>query len=149
MANYLFINPATGFTNQCEINENVLMTGVDLSEPASASEQGAQKPMGGGMIWFLVLMVVMMLLLGRPRKDKEGDKFRNSLQEGQEIITSSGIVGTIKAVEDLFVTVEVNQNIRLKIDKRYVNPLPTPAPVPAPKEKKSKKAKETKDSVSE
>lgn len=141
MANFLFINPATGFMCECEMNSNVIST-VDLEEPAAAQgAQGAPKQ-GMSIIWLVVLMVLMLAFM-RPRKDKEGDKFRNSLQEGQEVITSSGIVGTVKSVDELFVVLDINQNNRIKVDKRYVNPLPTPAPV-VEKKKKNKEEKSEK-----
>lgn len=141
MSNFLFINPATGFMGECEINSNVIAT-VDLEEPAAAQGGSGTPKQGMGIIWLVVLMVLMLAFM-RPRKDKEGEKFRNSLQEGQEVVTGSGIVGTVKSVDDLFVVIEINQNNRIKLDKRYVNPLPTPAPV-AEKKKKEKDNKSEK-----
>lgn len=102
---------------------------------------GAGKGMGGGMsmIWIILLMLVVMMLFARPRQDKEGEKFRNALQLDQDVVTSSGIFGKIKAIDDVSVILEIAQNMRIKVDKRYVNPVPVPQPVKPAKTKKSKK----------
>jgi preprotein translocase subunit YajC len=42
------------------------------------------------------------------------------LQPGQDIITSGGIYGKIKSVEDNVVAVEVSHNVVIRIDKNSV-----------------------------
>ena len=106
---------------------------------------GAGKGMGGGMsmIWIILLMLVVMMLFARPRQDKEGEKFRNALQREQDVVTSSGIFGKIKDIDEVSVTLEVAQGMRIKVDKRYVNPVPVPQP--AKPEKKRRKKDPAKD----
>ena len=113
---------------------------VDLSDPET-SGSGAGKGMNGGMsmIWIILLLFLVMMLFARPRQDKEGEKFRNALQLDQDVVTSSGIFGKIKAIDDVSVVLEIAQNMRIKVDKRYVNPIPVPQPVKPAKAKKSKK----------
>jgi preprotein translocase YajC subunit len=89
----------------------------------------------GGMMWIILLFLIMMMLFMRPRQDKEGDKFRNSLQRDQDVITSSGIFGKVKEVDDVSVTIEIAQGMKIKVDKRYVNPIPTAQPVKPEREK--------------
>lgn len=115
--------------------------GVNLSEDMSASGTGRSGGMGGGMgLIMMLLLLVLMMTLMRPRQDKEGEKFRNALQLDQEVVTGSGIFGKIKAIDDVSVILEIGQNMRIKVDKRYVNPIPTVQPV-APKKKSRKERK--------
>lgn len=81
---------------------------------------------GGGSSTFLIMMllifVVMYFFMIRPqqKKQKELNKFRNSLQSGQKVITAGGIYGVIKEVKETSVLVEVDSNVTLRIDKSMV-----------------------------
>lgn len=81
---------------------------------------------GGGSIQFLVMMVlifvVMYFLMIRPqqKKQKELVKFRNALEKGQKIVTAGGIYGTVKEVKDLYILVEVDNNVTIRVDKTMV-----------------------------
>ena len=140
MSKILSLNPYSGvieIQESQEIMTFVQSQDVNLSEPV---EGGAQSGgFGGGMMIWMILLLVMMMFMMRPRRDKEGEKFRNSLQREQEVVTSSGIFGKIKDIDDVSVTIEVAQNIKIKVDKRYVNPVPTAQPVAQPKKSKKEK----------
>lgn len=143
MSKILSLNPYSGvieIQESQEIMTFVQSQDVNLSEPV---EGGAQSGgFGGGMMIWMILLLVMMMFMMRPRRDKEGEKFRNSLQREQEVVTSSGIFGKIKDIDDVSVTIEVAQNIKIKVDKRYVNPVPTVQPVAQPKKSKKEKKEE-------
>ncbi len=143
MSKILSLNPYSGvieIQESQEIMTFVQSQDVNLSEPV---ESGAQSGgFGGGMMIWMILLLVMMMFMMRPRRDKEGEKFRNSLQREQEVVTSSGIFGKIKDIDDVSVTIEVAQNIKIKVDKRYVNPVPTVQPVAQPKKSKKEKKEE-------
>lgn len=113
---------------------------VDLSEPGAgdAGQNGGKTGGmgGGGLLLILFIFMIMMLFLPKGR-DKEGEKFRNALQKEQDVVTSSGIFGKIKDMDEVSVTLEIAQGMRIKVDKRYVNPIPTPQP--AKPEKKSRR----------
>ena len=72
---------------------------------------GAQGAAQTGSNWsFIVMMVlifvVMYFFMIRPqqKRQKELNKFRNSLENGTKVITAGGIYGTVKEVsEDKFV----------------------------------------------
>lgn len=140
MSQFLALNPYTGVVKTIESNEImnfVQTTDVNLDAPVEQSGSAKGGMFGGSMIWLLLLLVMMMFMM-RPRRDKEGEKFRNSLQREQDVVTSSGIFGKIKDIDEVSVTLEVAQNMKIKVDKRYVNPIPTPQPVQQPKKSKKK-----------
>ena len=84
---------------------------------------------GGGMsmiIMMVVLLAIMYFFMIRPqnKKQKEIQKFRNSLSVGQQIITIGGIHGTVKSINenDNTVSVEVASGIKMTCSKDAINP---------------------------
>lgn len=92
-----------------------------------------QQPAAGGAgNWsFLVMMglifVVMYFFMIRPqqKKQKELVKFRNSLQKGDKVITMGGIYGVIVEIKEQYVLVEVDNNVKLRVDKSSIVKDPT------------------------
>jgi len=142
----LLLNPFQMTYQEVNVHTVNFIQDVNLDAPASDSQSsGSQGGMfGGGFIWILLLLVVMMLFM-RPRQDKEGEKFRNALQKEQDVVTSSGIFGKIKDIDEVSVTLEIAQGMRIKVDKRYVNPVPTPQPAKPEKPSRRKKQDPSKD----
>lgn len=83
--------------------------------------QAAQQ--GGGMGSFLIMMVlifvVMYFLMIRPqqKKQKELVKFRDSLQKGDKVVTVGGLYGTVAEIKDRIVLLEVDNNVKIRVDK--------------------------------
>ena len=78
---------------------------------------------GNGFIYMMLLLfVVMYFFMIRPqqKRQKELNKFRNSLEKGQKIVTAGGIYGTIKEIKENSVLVEVDHNVSIRIDKSMV-----------------------------
>lgn len=141
MSTILLLNPIEGIAQAIE-SESVITfvqtEDVNLTEPSESTASEKNGGMGSmPMIWILGLLVLMFVMM-RPRKDKEGDKFRNALQRDQEVVTSTGIFGKIKDIDDVSVTLEVAQNTRIRVDKRYINPIPTVQPVKESKKKEER-----------
>jgi|SRR5690554_2807583 len=76
-------------------------------------------------VQFLLLggfLVVFYLMIWRPQS-KRAKEHRNlvaSLQKGDEVVTTGGIVGRISKVEDDFIVVEVTDAVELKFQKQAV-----------------------------
>lgn len=148
MAQMLLLNPFQMTYQEVSTHTVNFIQDVNLDAPASASEggqaQGGLFGAGGGLLWIFLLLIVMMIFM-RPRQDKEGEKFRNALQKEQDVVTSSGIFGKVKDIDDVSVTLEVSKGMVIKVDKRYVNPVPTPQPVKPEKPSRRKKLDPSKD----
>jgi preprotein translocase subunit YajC len=54
------------------------------------------------------------------KRQKELKNFRSALQKGDRIITTGGIYGKINNIQDNIVTVDVGNNVTIKIDKNAV-----------------------------
>ena len=87
--------------------------------------QGGAASAGGNwsFIGMMVLIfVVMYFFMIRPqqKRQKELNKFRNSLENGTKVVTAGGIYGTVKEVSDDTVLIEVDNGVKLRIAKSMV-----------------------------
>jgi preprotein translocase subunit YajC len=70
----------------------------------------------------LLIIVVFYFFMIRPqvKKQKELKTYRSSIQKGEKIVTTGGIYGKVTDVKDQTITVEIADNVRIKIDKNAV-----------------------------
>ncbi len=70
----------------------------------------------------ILVMVVFYFFLIRPqmRKQKELKNFRESLKKGDKIVTAGGIYGKINNISENIITIDVGNNVLLKIDKSAI-----------------------------
>jgi preprotein translocase subunit YajC len=85
----------------------------------------AQGDGGLGMILMLVAMfAIMYFFMIRPqqKKQKEIQKFRNSIERGQEVITAGGIYGVVRDIDEVknVLIVEVASGVRIRVDRNSV-----------------------------
>ncbi len=89
-------------------------------------QAGAASLMGGESIQFIIMMVlifgVMYFFMIRPqqKRQKELNKFRDSLANGMKVITAGGIYGTIKEVKEAYVLIEIDNSVNIRIDKSMI-----------------------------
>ena len=89
---------------------------------------GAAGGAGGGMAAFqqiipLVFMfAIFYFLLIRPqqKKAKEHKALLESMKKGDNVITAGGVHGKVAAVENDIVTLEIANNVNIKITKSYI-----------------------------
>ena len=97
---------------------------------SNAYAQGAAGGVEGQLLGFLpiiLMFVVLYFLMIRPqmKRAKEHKSMLEKLSVGDEVITNGGIAGTITEIGDNFVTVEVADNVRVRVQKAAVgNVLP-------------------------
>ena len=74
---------------------------------------------------FVAIFVLFYFLLIRPqqKKAKEHQSMLTKLSAGDEIVTAGGILGRVTEVSDHFVTVEIADGVRIKIQKFQVTSL--------------------------
>src|ERR1700744_2101877 len=72
---------------------------------------------------FAAMFGVIYFLMIRPqqKKMKEQQQMMSALKQGDEILTSSGILGKVTGVTEKVVTVEVADNVRVKMLKSQVS----------------------------
>lgn len=90
---------------------------------ASAYAQDAAQP--GGLMSFLPLIIIFIIfyfLLIRPqmKRSKEHRKLVSELANGDEVVTNGGLLGRITHVGESFVTVEVADQVQVRLQKQAV-----------------------------
>jgi preprotein translocase subunit YajC len=87
-----------------------------------APPQGGQQQTWPTFVMMLLIIVVFYFFFIRPqmKRSKDQKKFKESLQKGQKIITIGGIHGRIVEIQDTTVTIEVENNVRLRVEKTAI-----------------------------
>jgi preprotein translocase subunit YajC len=75
-----------------------------------------------GMLPLIAIFAAMYFLLLRPqrKRQKETRNLQSSLQEGDEIIMSSGLYGWISSVEENYFWVEIAKDTEVRVSKSAV-----------------------------
>jgi len=70
----------------------------------------------------LFIFVIFYFLLIKPQRqrEKEHQKMLNSLSKNDEVVTSGGIHGTIVNVKEKTVTLRVDENVRIEVEKSAI-----------------------------
>ncbi len=78
------------------------------------------------IIMMVVLFAIVYFFMIRPqsKKQKEIQKFRNALQNGQEVVTIGGLHGTIKSIDETANTVvlEIGTGLKVTFEKSAIMP---------------------------
>ncbi len=82
------------------------------------AEKTAANPMNS-LIFFGVIIVIFYFFMIRPqmKKQKELKNYRESLKKGDKVVTAGGIYGRIAEVSDRTVLLEIDQSVKIKLDK--------------------------------
>ena len=81
----------------------------------------------GMMLMPLILIGVMYFLMIRPqmKRAKEHRSMLEALNRGDEVITNGGLAGVVTDIGDNVVTVEIADNVRVRVQRSAVgNVLP-------------------------
>lgn len=92
---------------------------------ASAQAQAAQ-PQQGGMLQIVMLVglfALMYFMLIRPqrKRQKEHQQLVEALSKGDEVVMTSGMLGRVVEVGDVYITLDVGGDIKLKFQKAAVH----------------------------
>lgn len=115
-----------------------------LLQAATAAAEG--EPQGNSWSFWVMLiaiMLVMWLFMFRPqqKKQKELQQQRDALKKGDKVLTSGGIYGIIKEVQETTFLVEISKDVVIKVDKASI--------YVAEEEKKEEKKDEKKEDKKE
>ncbi|CAN5408790.1 preprotein translocase subunit YajC [soil metagenome] len=85
-----------------------------------------QSQSGGGMmqvVFLVAIIVVFYFFMIRPqmRKQKAEQSFRTTLEKGAKIVTIGGVHGRIVEVAEKTFLVEVDSNVRMRIEKTAIS----------------------------
>lgn len=98
-----------------------------LNAAPAAAPEGIAGVLANPLFMFVIIIAIMYFMMIRPqrKRQKEIDNFRRSLQPGMEVVTSGGIYGKIKEVNDGVVVLEIAHNVNIRVDVSTVFASPT------------------------
>ena len=81
----------------------------------------------GMLIFMLLLIVVFYFFMIRPqvKRQKELSTYRSQLKKGDKVITTGGIYGKVQEINDQTISLEIDSNVHIKVDKSAVLKDPT------------------------
>ena len=90
------------------------------------AEAPAQSPLaGGGNMLFLIAIFFgifyFMIIRPQQKQQKSHKAYLDSLKKGDEVITNGGLIGRIAAVQGDVLTLEIANNVRVRVLKDQVN----------------------------
>ena len=96
-----------------------------LIPDAMAQAAGGAPAAGGGLMPFMmmaVFVVIFYFLLIRPqqKKQKEHQAMLSRIANGDEVVTTGGILGRVLEVGEQFITLEIADNVHIKVQRYQV-----------------------------
>lgn len=87
---------------------------------------GEAAPASPGVSQFVPLILIFGIfyfLIIRPqqKKQKLHAQFLTELKRGDRVVTSSGIIGTIKTLSDAYINLEVEEGVCLKLLRSHIS----------------------------
>jgi preprotein translocase subunit YajC len=87
----------------------------------------AQAAQGSGLSSLLMLVgiiVIFYFFMIRPQQKRQKDlrKQREAMGKGDTVVTAGGIYGKIREVRDDSFMIEIDQNVKIRVDKNSVYP---------------------------
>ena len=84
---------------------------------------------GGGEASFLPFLMLLTFFIFiyfvtiRPqqKRQKEHQTLVESLEKGDEVMTSSGLVGRVESVKDRYVSIKLNENVSINMQKEFIS----------------------------
>lgn len=107
-----------------------LLLQAQQGQPAQGGAPGGPPPgplalCGGqaGMLFpMIMIFVVFYFMLIRPqqKKQRELQDWLKTLKKGDEVVTSSGIIGKISGLKDNEVVLEVQEKVRMRVLRSHI-----------------------------
>jgi preprotein translocase subunit YajC len=100
----------------------VIWAGITAtSSPAPLLAQAA----GGGLVAFLPLVLIMvifyvLLILPAQKRQKKTAAMQQALKNGDKVLTSGGVYGTIAGLEETAVLVRVAEQVKLRVARSAI-----------------------------
>jgi len=96
--------------------------------PDAMAQAAGGAPQGSGLSMLVMMglfVVIFYFLLIRPqqKKQKEHQAMLGKLATGDEVVLAGGILGRIVELGDQFLTIEIADNVRVKVQRFQVTSL--------------------------
>ena len=120
------------------MRDKLVFSGLALALSAAPAFAAAPVPAGPSimsqLLFFLPLILIFYFLLIRPQQQraKKHAEMVNNIKRGDTVVTSGGLIGKVNKVNDGELSVDLAENVRVRIIKSMVIEVRNKAePVPA------------------
>ena len=91
--------------------------------------------LGNLLIFALPVLLIIFMFMTQRRRQREARAIQSSLSIGDEVTTTSGLLGRLVALDDRIATLEVSPGVQIRFDRRAVaGPAPTATPSMGPED---------------
>lgn len=125
---------------------NIFVSEALADNVAQANEiasQGGFSP--ASFVPLILIFVIFYFLIIRPqtKKIKEHEQMVNNLKIGNKVITSGGIVGIVRGIDNKsnHIEIEITDNVVINVVKSFVSEVEKPKELTQESKKSSKKSK--------
>jgi preprotein translocase subunit YajC len=90
---------------------------------AQAKDGGGQSSGAGSILFLLPLIGIFYFLIMRPQQKKVKDQraLLSAVKQGDRVVAAGGIVGTVRRVDDDTLSLQVADNVVIKVDRGSVS----------------------------
>ena len=111
-----------------------LFSSTAYAQTAEKAPQGMDFIDMALMVFGFMAIYFFFMTRGQTKTSEERTKLFDNLKSGDEVVTTSGIIGRVKSIAENFITLEIAHNTSIKILKSHITGLSKPQ---APKAKPS------------
>lgn len=131
-----FLSPVYGDGEPGPASPSAAVTGGSGAVARGPSPLESFLPIG-------VMLAVFYFLLIRPqaKRQKDHQNFLSQMKRGERVLTNGGILGTIEALTDQFVTLEIADGVNIKVLRSQILSAYNPNAAAAANSKDSEKGK--------
>jgi preprotein translocase subunit YajC len=97
-----------------------------MSSLATATQQGSSA--GSLLIFALPILLIVFMFMSQRRRQRAAQTLQSGLNVGDEVTTTSGLLGRISSLDDKVATLEVSPGVLVRFDRRAIaGPAPAPS----------------------
>ncbi|MBI3995803.1 MAG: preprotein translocase subunit YajC [Nitrospirae bacterium] len=94
-------------------------------DAGGAPGAGPSAAPGGMLVSFLPFVLIFvvfyfLLILPQQRKQKKHRAMLEALKKGDRVLTTGGVLGTVAALNKDVITVQIADNVRVKVRREYI-----------------------------
>lgn len=92
------------------------------TSPGAQAPSGIAQFLASPLVMMGVIFAIIYLLIMRPqqKKQREVQQMLRNLKKGDRVVTVSGIYGTITALDEKIVSLQVDDKVRIKFSRQSV-----------------------------
>jgi preprotein translocase subunit YajC len=72
------------------------------------------------LIFLLPVLLIVFMVFTQRRRQREAQALQSSLEVGDEVCTTSGLFGRVRALDSTAVTLEISPGVAVRFDRRAI-----------------------------